>query len=130
MPKLVRVGFAIRFAAFIVDSIFLFSVGFAAGMFGAVVPDLTNVLVIASIPASIAYFVLLEGWCGQTIGKKVVGISVVTERGKPIGYAKALVRRIGLLIPVFSIIDALAILRESRQRLFDQVAGTIVVRRR
>jgi len=41
------------------------------------------------------YFIVLEGGPGQTLGKKALGLRVVTSTGERIGYLKALARYIG-----------------------------------
>lgn len=78
---------------------------------------------------NIAYFTILEGYTGQTLGKKVLSIIVFEEeKGTKVGFTRALFRRIGLIIPLLSILDAATILFTSKnQRIFDILAGTLVV---
>ncbi|WP_205697259.1 MMPL family transporter [Conexibacter sp. SYSU D00693] len=85
----------------------------------------TVVAVLAA--AALLHGVLAGGW-GWTPGKLLLGLRLVDRRGRPPGIAAALVR--GLTAPA----DAVAGLRAAhrspwRQRLGDQVAGTLVVRR-
>lgn len=81
--------------------------------------------------AAIAYFALLEGLFGQTVGKVVVGIRVTDLAGGRIGWRPALIRNIFRVVdsfPGFYLVGALvARFSSRRQRLGDQVAGTIVV---
>lgn len=66
----------------------------------------------------------LEG--GQSIGKRLVGIRVVSlETGAPCTYGQSFVRN--LLLMLLGPIDWIFILGERRQRLGDKAAGTIVV---
>lgn len=77
----------------------------------------------------IIYFTALEGFTGQTIGKKLLGLVVYEEDGRKVGLASALLRRIGLTVPLLNLIDGLAILFTSkRQRIFDIIASTFVVK--
>ncbi|MFB6175689.1 MAG: RDD family protein, partial [Halobaculum sp.] len=80
------------------------------------------------------YFVYLEGSRGQTVGKQLVNIVVVTEDGDHIGYGEAVVRTllrmidaIGFVFPY--LVGLLLIATSDRgQRLGDRLAGTVVVR--
>ena len=79
-----------------------------------------------------AYFVLMEGRLGQTVGKMVTGIRVVDEAtGRVPGYGPACIRTVlrlvdGLLGYLVAFIVVLASAR--RQRLGDMAARTLVVR--
>jgi uncharacterized RDD family membrane protein YckC len=76
----------------------------------------------------LAYFPIAEGVFGQTIGKRVVGLCVVKESGLRIGLGTAIIRRIPLYFQFF-ILDALFVpFTRKRQRAFDMVAHTVVVR--
>lgn len=79
-----------------------------------------------------AYFVLFEGYCGQTLGKMVVGVRVVDEQtGQLPGLGKAAIRTVlrlvdGLLGYLVAWIAVLVSAR--RQRLGDMAAHTLVIR--
>ncbi|MDI6819746.1 MAG: RDD family protein [Candidatus Hodarchaeaceae archaeon] len=76
---------------------------------------------------SLIYFTALEGAFGQTIGKHALNIKVYGEGGARVGFARALLRRVGL-VTVLGIFDAAAVLATPRrQRLFDIVASTVVI---
>lgn len=79
-----------------------------------------------------AYFIYFEAEYGQTVGKKVAGVVVVTEDGDPISYRQAAIRsllRIVDWLPVFYLVGIVAIyLTDREQRLGDVVADTIVLR--
>jgi uncharacterized RDD family membrane protein YckC len=88
----------------------------------------------------VAYFVLTWGYgatCeglfnGQTLGKRIVGIRVVSDRGVPITGAQAVLRNlvgaVDGLIPFFYLLGlASMVLTRRFQRLGDLAAGTMVV---
>ena len=82
--------------------------------------------------AVIAYFVLMEGYLGQTLGKMFTGIKVIREDGARPGAGAALVRTIlrivdGLLGYTVAFIAVLQ--SDKRQRLSDMAAQTLVVRK-
>jgi len=77
-----------------------------------------------------AYFVVLEGWLGSTLGKEIMGIEVRTGAGGKCGVRRALVRN--LLRPVdaigFYLLGFLVMLFSPQNlRIGDRVAGTLVV---
>jgi uncharacterized RDD family membrane protein YckC len=78
------------------------------------------------------YYILLEGLYGTTIGKKLIGIKVVDDRGRVPGIVPALIRnvlRIVDILPQFYIIGIVLIFtNDDNQRLGDMVGGTYVVR--
>jgi uncharacterized RDD family membrane protein YckC len=81
------------------------------------------------------YFLVFELiWNGQTPGKRVAGIRVLTSRGEPVTLVHALVRnllRLVDMLPASYMIGTICILVTRRgQRLGDLAAGTVVVRER
>ena len=79
-----------------------------------------------------AYYVLMEGLLGQTVGKLVCGIQVVDGRtgGLP-GIGKAAVRTLLRLIDGlvdYAVAFVAALSDRRRRRLGDRAAGTLVVR--
>jgi uncharacterized RDD family membrane protein YckC len=79
------------------------------------------------VPA--AYFVLGHGTGGQTVGKRLLGVRVVDERGAPIGYVHALGRCLATVLAALPLGIGLALagLRADRRGLHDLLAGTRVV---
>ncbi|TLD71530.1 RDD family protein [Phragmitibacter flavus] len=85
-------------------------------------------------------FVVLEGtrmmcellWRGQTVGKKVLGLRVVDERGLKLQPSQVVVRNLLRFVdalPFFYAVGGMVALFNSRQqRLGDLAAGTVVVR--
>jgi uncharacterized RDD family membrane protein YckC len=72
------------------------------------------------------YSTLLEGFNGQTIGKRVIGLKVVRTDGKKMSYDHAAVRNFGkaFLLPFDLLVG---IKHESFLRYFDKFAGTTVI---
>jgi uncharacterized RDD family membrane protein YckC len=63
----------------------------------------TSWLFISTIVLPIAYFTICEGACGQTLGKSLLGITVVSAEGHPISFGRAFARLLTLpysFIPV------------------------------
>ena len=80
----------------------------------------------------LAYYVLLEGYRGQTVGKMATGIKVVSQAtGEVPGIAAAAIRTVLRLIDgLFSYLVAFVTVLASakRQRLGDMAAHTLVIR--
>jgi len=79
----------------------------------------------------IAYYTYLEGSRGQTIGKMITRIKVVSEDGRPISMDQAFKRNILRIIDgLFAyLIGAVLIWRsDKQQRLGDSYARTVVVK--
>jgi len=82
-----------------------------------------------------AYFVALEMlWQGQSMGKRVTGLRVLSITGAPLSFEQSAVRnflRLVDFLPVGYAIGLVAILATRRmQRLGDLAAGTMVVKER
>lgn len=91
------------------------------------------------------YFGVLEGWTGATIGKRALGLRVVTTQGRPIGWRAAALRNVlrfadtlpvtlaGGLGPLLlgglaGVVGGTSMALTRRfQRLGDLVAGTMVI---
>jgi uncharacterized RDD family membrane protein YckC len=81
----------------------------------------------------VTYYVLLEGYRGQTIGKMAAGITVVSETtGRPPGIGAAAVRTLLRLVDgllTYTVAFVVTLTSTKRQRLGDMVAHTLVVRK-
>jgi uncharacterized RDD family membrane protein YckC len=75
------------------------------------------------------YSTLLEGFNGQTIGKRLMGLKVVRIDGKKLSYDHAAVRNFGKILPVlpFDLIVGWRIPNNRFKRYFDKYAGTTVI---
>jgi uncharacterized RDD family membrane protein YckC len=82
---------------------------------------------------TLAYFVLLEGAFGATVGKLVLGIRVRSLDGTRIGFGAAAIRNLARVVDGFPyvipyLVGAIAVSRsETDQRLGDRWAKTVVV---
>lgn len=141
-------GFWIRLAAFILDFILIIVVttlfaipaiviadlipernptGFEI-LLGAVLLALLFALGLAIVSMILLYFPILEGRFGRTVGKSLLRLRVLRENGLPIGYKEAFLRRLSFYFEIFAV-DALFIpFTSKKQRAFDIVAKTVVVR--
>lgn len=91
-------------------------------------------LIVVSV-VQLAYFNVLEwAWGGRTVGKRVVGLRVVSQRGLRIDLAQAFLRNVVRLVDwlpgLYLVGGASALLDPHGRRLGDLAAGTIVVRER
>ena len=82
---------------------------------------------------TLAYFVLLEGAFGATVGKLVLGIRVRALDGTRIGFGAAAIRNVARMVDGFPyiipyLVGAIAVSRsETDQRLGDRWGKTVVV---
>ena len=74
------------------------------------------------------YFPILEGRFGQTLGKRLLGIRVLHESGLPIGFKEAILRRLPFYFDFWPIDGLFVLFTAKKQRAFDIVARTVVVR--
>lgn len=75
------------------------------------------------------YSTLLEGFNGQSIGKRVIGLKVVRTDGKKMSYDHAAVRNFGKVLPLlpFDLLLGWRIKNQAFMRYFDKFAGTTVI---
>lgn len=134
-----------RIGAFLIDSI-IFQIIWqfiSIALSGIVGSTLFSTDVSTQLTATLAmlilYFVLYavyivsqEATWGQTIGKRALGIKVVKADGGEMDVDAALIRYVFLFfywVGVFGLVTLLTIaLSDTKQRLGDRAAGTIVVR--
>ncbi len=86
---------------------------------------------LAVLLVTFAYFAIMEGRFGQTLGKMALGIKVVREDGGTIGTREAVLRtlmRIVDSIGSYLVALVVALVSGKNQRLGDMVAKTLVVR--
>jgi uncharacterized RDD family membrane protein YckC len=128
-------GFA-ALTDFCIALVLVYAAEFAFAKLIELVPDLADwegwvaflVFLIAWL-----YFVLLEWlWNGQTIGKRIFGLRVISEDGEPARFVAVVVRnlvRVVDFLPVFYGLGLVTLIVSSRsQRLGDYAGGTFVVR--
>ncbi len=128
-------GFLTRLIAYIIDGII---VGIIVGIFGgigtAIDPDQQGAYIILSLIGVIIgllYYAILWSSSGQSLGKKLVGVKVVTDEGTPPGFFRALLRVL-IGYPISGIIIYLGFLwviwDANKQGWHDKIFGTHVVK--
>lgn len=131
---LVLAGLGSRSSALLVDlvlqSIALFVLGLFAGAFG----DAGIVVVaIGGFAVLLGYPVLAEAFGGRTIGKRLLGLAVVSVDGSPATFLQAVIRNVVRFVdalPGTYTVGMISVLATRRsQRVGDLAAGTLVVRR-
>jgi uncharacterized RDD family membrane protein YckC len=74
----------------------------------------------------ILYLLFKDGFGGQSIGKRLLRIGVISETSRrPCTLFQSLVRNASIVL--FSAIDLVFIMDQSKRRLGDRLAGTVVV---
>jgi uncharacterized RDD family membrane protein YckC len=86
------------------------------------------VLGLSAMLLSVVYFPALEVYFGQTLGKRLLGLCVTMESGEQIGWGAAILRRLPFFLEFFWLDALFALFTQKRQRAFDMVAKTLVVR--
>ena len=90
-------------------------------------------LALTSAALYLGYYVLMEGYLGQTVGKMLLGIKVIRENDGGVPGVKAAAIRTVLRIVdgLFSYLVAFIVVLASakNQRLGDMAAHTLVVRK-
>ena len=89
--------------------------------------SLSGALLLAS--GLFIYWTALEGYRGQSLGKMLLNISVTGPLGESIMFRDAAVESFGkaFLLP-FDCLACWFAFRESRQRLFNRISNTIVIK--
>lgn len=133
-------GFWIRALALVIDFVLFalvqLSFGAIAGrIWGGGVDGMTfkGTVVLFVILFSACYTIVLHALDGQTIGKALAGIRVVTTDGQRLPLGASLLRYIGYWIslgPTLTLGYLMAGLRQDKRALHDLIAGTRVERLR
>jgi uncharacterized RDD family membrane protein YckC len=128
-------SFKIRAFAYLIDLALILLIT-AAIMFSQFAYILTTNLLSAELSAVLfitlgmfwVYSTLLEGFNGQSLGKRLLGLKVVRTDGKKMSYDHAAIRNFGkaFLLP-FDIIVGMRLKNAEFMRYFDKFAGTTVI---
>jgi uncharacterized RDD family membrane protein YckC len=89
-----------------------------------------SVMLFVTIGLLWLYSTLLEGFNGQSLGKRVLGLKVVRTDGKKMSYDHAAIRNFGkilVLLPFDLLIGMWRIKDKAYMRYFDKFAGTTVI---
>lgn len=135
-------GIGTRFVAQVVDMIVVAAIFLAVGLLASIpfngftatgfhLTGIPALIVIGlTLLLSFLYFAILEAEKGQTLGKMVMGIKVVTAEGDEIEFEESLKRNILRIVDFIGVylVGAIFILSSDKnQRLGDKVADTVVV---
>jgi uncharacterized RDD family membrane protein YckC len=71
--------------------------------------------------------IVMEYRSGQSFGKRLFGLQVVTEKGGRIGLGQSLIRHIPVFLQVFTIDALFALVTDRRQRAFEMLTKTRVI---
>lgn len=92
------------------------------------VPALMFVYVLGGGALIAIYPMVAEACYGKTIGKHLRGLRVVTEAGARISTGQAIVRNLPWMLEIFWIDALFALFTDKRQRAFEMLSKTRVVR--
>lgn len=125
-----------RAVAWLVDVLIVFGVTSVVGRVLSLVaglsPDLGMALqLVAAFAIQILYSICLEWkWRGQTLGKRMLGLRVMDERGNKLVLSQIVMRnllRMADLLPLLYVVGGISCLvTRHAQRLGDLAAGTVV----
>ncbi|CAN5693207.1 hypothetical protein BH10ACT1_BH10ACT1_02550 [soil metagenome] len=130
---LVLAGIGSRGSAFLIDLVVQSLAILVVGLVGASFDGLGLAFFsIASFVILLGYPILLEGFAsGQTLGKRALGIAVVSADGTPATFLSAVVRNVVRVVDalpgVYLVGIASVLLTDRAQRVGDLAAGTLVV---
>ncbi len=152
VPQPEYVWFWRRAAARLIDMVYFYIVSFVVGIFCVFVlivldqnggtnylrtiqegSSITAVGFLVGALATLLYHTILEGIHGSTLGKLIVGITVLDNDLRPCGLFSALLRSIAFIIDslIFGGVAAMSMQNsDTNQRLGDRWAKTVVVRRK
>lgn len=122
-----------RVGAFIVDHVVSVILGIALGVAAAVTFQSLGMTYVGAFLGLFGYFIVLEGLFGQTLGKRLFGIVVVSSDGSPITFGQSLVRNLLRIVDgILNYAVALVVMltNQDRKRVGDFAANTVVVRAR
>jgi uncharacterized RDD family membrane protein YckC len=93
------------------------------------IPFIVLVLVMLAVSVFLwIYTVIAESQTGQTVGKRARGLHVVRESGRRASLGQAFVRQLPILLNIYWIDAMFALFTEKRQRAFEVLSKTRVVR--
>lgn len=135
------IGFGRRLAATLIDGVILIFLTFVLvviiSMVGLVIdafnPDdelrLRQIIILSGIILSAIYYIASWARTGQTVGKTVLGVQVITSHGERLPWGRSIVRYIGYVISglLLSLGFLWIVFDPKRQGLHDKLAGTYVI---
>ena len=133
-------GFYSRFIAWLLDVLIILAISIVIGIGVSTLAPVLGQFALALhsvlfFVVNWGYFVLLEWWLGgQSLGKKAVGLRVLSDDGVRISLMQSAVRNLFRVVdnlPLFYLVGGgVAFFSARSKRLGDMAAGTLVVRER
>ena len=122
-------AFLIDFAIMLAITLLVTFSEFLALFSGNIFSSGLSAIVLTTLGLLWVYSTLLEGFNGQSIGKRVIGLKVVRTDGKKMSYDHAAVRNFGKVLPLlpFDLLLGWRIKSQAFMRYFDKFAGTTVI---
>jgi uncharacterized RDD family membrane protein YckC len=125
-------SFKKRAYAFLVDFAIMFALSvllLLQNVFSLAAGNWTVILTLLFVALGIiwVYATLLEGFSGQSIGKRLFGLKVVQTDGRKLSYDHAAVRNFGKVLLPFDIAVGYTLNDPRFIRYFDKFAGTTVI---
>lgn len=102
--EIVYAGFQKRILAYIFDSIFFTIIWLGISVLN---PNISSNIIyknLLNIPIWLVYFPIMESALQSTLGKRILKIKVIGADNNSLSFSKSLIRNIGKLITLFSII--------------------------
>lgn len=122
-----------RVGAFVLDYVISLIVALVVGFGIGAAFGSNGAVFLGVLLGLVGYYVVLEGAFGQTVGKRLAGVIVVSRDGSPIGYRQAAVRNLLRVVDAFfnyAVGLVVMLVTDDCQRVGDIVADTLVVRAR
>jgi len=66
-----------------------------------------------------------DGMSGRSLGKRILGLRLITPRGERCGYGRSIVRNLPLVLPPWNLIELILVVA-GRARTGDRIARTTV----
>ncbi len=122
----------LRIAAFLVDALTISlililpasAVSYAMAYIGGSVKIIQIVWWVA-LGILIVAILLRDGFRGRSLGKRVLGLRMITPRGDRCGYFRSILRNLPLIVPGWNLIEVVLVLA-GRSRTGDRLARTTV----
>ncbi len=138
-------GFFVRFAAYMIDNLLLTLITLVPAFLAFVLLKRSGVqfsfdpeqimrwlwllFVLPNTVLSCIYFSYFHAATGQTVGKLLCGVRVITAAGRPLGWMRSLVRCAGYFLSSFVLYAGFfwVVLNRKKRGWHDYLAGTMVV---
>jgi uncharacterized RDD family membrane protein YckC/DNA-binding HxlR family transcriptional regulator len=132
--QLLLASFKRRALAFIVDFAIILAITLAITL----IPQVFSMSITSNVISSVLfvtigllwlYSTLLEGFNGQSLGKRMLGLKVIRTDGKRMTYDRAAVRNFGKVLPLlpFDLFFGWETKNAAFMRYFDKFVGTTVI---